>query len=179
MKYMKRGFTIIELMVVMGILAMLSTMLLLNFRSSGTSVSAQNQAASAVASDIRRMQSLSLAGSLYNTSVVCGYGVHYLDATSYRLFARTLVTGSSCVSGATLYQAADKTIEDRKIVNSRMSFSAPFADVYFEVPYGKTYTNGNGSLVQAPLTIGVIVTGQAAPIVTIKIYTSGKIDVSN
>lgn len=76
------GFTVLEILIVGAIIAVLSSMLFLNFRSAGNNITARNQTVSAILSDIRRAQSMATSSSIYTDSsnvrhTVCGYGVHY------------------------------------------------------------------------------------------------------
>lgn len=173
---MKKGFSLIEMVVVLGIIAVMATMLKLNFRSSATNMAARHQTAFIVASDIRRMQSMTVSGSGYQGAPACGFGVHYNNSTSYVLFARKFV-GVACIAGTTTYPAAtDAVIETKKLQNPSMVFRGSFNDVYFEVPSAKAYLGGDSGLAGVvPITITV--NGQASGTV-LSVYQSGKIDVS-
>ncbi len=172
-----KGFSLIEMIVVLGIIAVLGTMLKLNFRSSATNTAARHQTAFTVVSDIRRAQSMAVSGSGYQGTPACGFGVHYVSPTSYLLFARKLV-GGVCSAGTNIYPAATDSIVETKILqNPSMSFKAPpFADLYFEVPYAKAYLGGSSAL-GGVVTLQVVVTGQASGTL-LSVNQSGSIDVS-
>ena len=170
-----KGFSLIELIVVMSIVAVLGTTLVLNFRSSATNTAARHQVAFTVSSDLRRAQSMAVSESGHQGTPACGFGLHYVSPTRYQIFAHIL-GGASC--GMKTYQPGDPIIETKNIQNSAMSFKESFADVYFELPYAKAYLGGDSDPSQAPVTIEIVVTGEVAGTV-LSVHQSGKIDVTN
>ena len=159
----------------MAILALLSGFLVLNFRASGTSANARLQTAYVVIADIRDAQARAIAGTQYEGSSVCGYGVHYSDPMQYVLFAR--LKTASCPSVPQTYQPGDAIVATKKLVNTRMSISTPFSDIYFELPDPKTYIGGNNGA-GLSTTISIIVTSPLSSATVISVSTSGKIDIT-
>ena len=101
------GFSLTEMLIVMAIVAILSTLLLMNFRTTARNKTARNQVSSVVVSDLRRAQSMALSGAQKDGTIVCGYGLHYIDSQTYSLYAK-IPPGASC-SGLTTrnYAAGD------------------------------------------------------------------------
>lgn len=172
----------IEMLVSIAILGLLSTLLVYNFRASATTKNGRVQALNAVVSDIRRAQSMALAGSSYNGRAVCGFGVHYVDPTTYWIYARLApVDGSTCASNgkSRTYDTSippDPIVESRMLVNSKMVFRAAFVDIYFELPGARTYVNNRADPgIASNLYIGPL-GGAGSSLVSV--YTSGRMVVT-
>ena len=172
-----RGFSFIELLVVMGIIALLSSALVLSVRSSGNT-SALNQAGSVVGSDIRRMQSMALAGSSFQGSAMCGFGVHYVDDSTYLLFARSAPVSGTCASDVRpkTYEPGDVVVEQRRLSTTRIMVREAFPDVFYELPNPTTYLDGDASSNQVEIAL-VSRDDPTGTAVTVTVFTSGKIDV--
>ncbi len=200
-----RGFTLIEMLVVMSLMMVMTTSFYLNFRQASVGRSALNQAAAQVISDIRRTQSLALAGSQYPTgTVVCGFGLHYVNATSYQVYVvPDRDNNGSCaneIATTVNHLASDPAttvVETRTFPNTNISITAAFSDIFFVPPDPKTYINNDATLV-APIVgdcstlaehcanITVQIAGQSLPsspdcttqlCSRIKLYTSGQLNI--
>src|SRR5688500_14939484 len=76
------GFTLFEVLVVTIIISTLSMIMIFNFRSSASNITARNQTVAAIVADIRGAQSRATNSTIYVDQVggphtVCGYGLHY------------------------------------------------------------------------------------------------------
>lgn len=179
----KGGFSIIELMIVTAIVSTFSVVLILNFRASSTNQTARTQTASVVLSEIRNAQSSALSGSQYQGKSVCGYGVHYVDATSYYIYAKPVPVPNPCSSFSTRnYVASDIIVKNDALTNSNMKFNSSFQDIYFEPPNPKTYIDNDFSLGKSTAIV-IQPTNQAdcsqKPCTQITVFTSGQIDITN
>ncbi len=178
------GFSLVEILIVAAIIATLSVVLILNFRSSPKGKTGRDQAVAVIVSDFRGAQSKALAASLYQGVTVCGYGIHYVDSTTYLIYAGVLDNGAlTCQASNHNYQAGiDSIVETKKVINSNMVMAASFNDVFFEPPDPKTYINNNSALNVAPVAITIRLNGQAncvsGPCTVINVYTSGRIDIN-
>jgi len=107
----QKGFTIIELVVAMGVFLSLFLIVIVNFRS-GESVNELRLETQKVASDIRKVQTLALTGSNYNgiSMGIGGYGISfYKDDNNYIIFTDNVADG--------IYVEADDTLmETRTLV---------------------------------------------------------------
>lgn len=180
---MSKGFSIIELLVISAIIATFSVVLILNFKPSSTSKTARVQTASVILSDIRRAQSMSLSGSRYQGNLVCGYGVHYINQTSYLIYAKAIPISGACSSMTTRnYQIGDLIAETKNLVNYSMEMRSPFLDIFFEPPDPKTYLNNIFSLAASPQIILIQLKGQSVctqqSCTQVTIYSSGQIDIN-
>lgn len=107
----QKGFTMIELVVAMGVFLSLFLIVIVNFRS-GESVNELRLETQKVASDIRKVQTLALTGSNYNgiSMGIGGYGISFLeDNNNYIIFTDNVADG--------VYKEADDTLlETRTLV---------------------------------------------------------------
>ena len=180
----KNGFSVIELLVISAIIATFSVVLILNFRSSPKTRVARNQVAAIIVSDIRRVQSMAVAGNRYQGNVVCGYGIEYVSNVSYRLYAKPVPAAGPCSSVSTRnYQAGDLIVETKNLTNSNMEIRSSFSDVFFEPPDPKTYINNNPALNGPTTVISIQLKGQTncaqQSCTQITIYPSGQINLAN
>lgn len=186
-KFYRAGFSLVELLVVLAIVSSLSVVLVFNFRSSKTNLTARHQISSVIIADLRRAQSLALSGARYQGQSVCGHGIHYLNAGSYILYAGAPEGGGpTCAAANRNYQlGTDFVVDTIRVDNSYLAISGPvgglFEDVFFESPDPKVYLNNIQSLTGS-LDIYVVNRGEACVSVnctTITVYGSGRIDFVN
>lgn len=140
-----RGFTLIELMVVMSIILIMSALILASYRS-GQSRYSLNLAAQQLVSDLRQAQNMAISGK--NLAVTYkGYGVYFqTGGSSYILFGdvngnRTYETPSSDILLETT--PLPQGIKIASIVQGSSSYSS--AEVDFEPPAPKTYIKGKSA----------------------------------
>jgi len=171
------------MIVVIAIMTSLSAALFFNFRASSTNQTARNQASSVIISDIRRAQTLALAGSRYSGQLTCGYGVHYVSANSYSLFVITDSNAdNTCTGELTGYTSGASIMETRTLPTSSIVIRQAFDDIYFLSPFAKAYI-GQSAVSNVSTQIILQPEGQvdcvSNPCSTISVYTSGRIDTSN
>ena len=86
----KKGFTLVELLVVSGIILLMSAIIFPNYRAGGEALALQ-RSAHKLSQDLRRAEELALSAKAYPnapTSFKGGYGVNFqINSTSYTLFA--------------------------------------------------------------------------------------------
>ena len=181
---MSRGFSIIELLLITVIIATFSVVLILSFGFPPSSQTARYQTASVVASEVRRVQSMALAGSRFQGNTVCGYGIHYIDNTTYLIYAGVLDGGAvKCKDANHNYQAGiDLDVERKILINSRMEMRTTFLDFFFESPDPKTYINNNSSLIGPSISITIQLKNQQncarKSCAHVTVYPSGQIDLT-
>jgi prepilin-type N-terminal cleavage/methylation domain-containing protein len=177
-----QGFTLVEVLAVVVIIASFSIILLSNFRMSAPTEMAKRQVAAVIESDIKRVQSMSLAGTQYGGNIACGYGIHYQDKKTYLIYAK-MPPASGCSALSTRnYQAGDPILETRKISNPNLEFSGSFYDIFFEPPDPKTYINNSLSLSALPSEFIIQKKGQTScagqSCLYVRVYTSGRVDIA-
>lgn len=185
-KYQK-GFSLVELIVMLTIIALFSTLLLYNARSSKTGTTARHQISALIMADIRRAQSLALSGLQYQGQLVCGYGVHRVDAGSYLIYAGVPEGGGpTCIAANRNYQpGTDFVFETVRVDNTDLAVRGPiggsFFDLFFESPDPRVYLNNvydlNGAADIYVVNQGQVCGGTNCTIVTV--YGSGRVDVVN
>ena len=171
------GFTLIEILVVAGIIGFMSTSIIVNFSHKRIRL---EESYGFLISQIRIAQSDAVSSAKYNNYNPCGYGIHYIDSTHFTLYAGPNATTSNCQSINRNYSSLEDTLlKIQTFQDARIQFMSGFQDIFFEPPDPKTYLNNDASLNQAPQAITIGVTGTTCPTncKTIYIYPSGKIDV--
>lgn len=184
----KRGFTLIEVLVVTAIIGLMSSFLISNFSKTRLDLF---ETTSMVTGDIRAVQAKAAASSKYKNQIRCGYGIHYVSPTSYILFAGP-ATGPTvdCTTKDKIYDATDPTeyitVDTKNLFDSRVEIKniGPdngFKDIFFEPPNPKSYINGfSGLTLSQAIVIGKKnVACSATDCKTICVYNSGKIETLN
>ncbi len=160
-----------------ALVAFMSVVLISKFSRSRIHV---QEALALLSSQIRIAQTEAVSSAKRNNYIPCGYGVHYIDATHFTLYAGPNAATTTCQSINRNYQALEDTlISTPRFQDSQVQFKSSFADVFFEPPDPKTYIDNNASLNQGPVIITIGVAGTACPTdcKSLYIYPSGKIDV--
>ena len=123
------GFTIVEMLVVMLLVGIFSAILIANFQGAFTNAVILERAALGVISNIRRAQSLSIAGVAYQSNPICGYGIHYTDNETYLIYAGG---ENICSTSNKNYQSGnDYSYQQVKIIEKNVEFKNSFNDVFF------------------------------------------------
>lgn len=165
------GFTFTELLVVMFILSLLSTMVLISYRNNQKGY-LLSQSAQKLVSDIRKAQNMAISGVDISGGNYYGFGIYVLDnATSYILYGDE--------DGDSIYQPSDTTIETVNFSGEiRIGETAPLlagVDVFFRSPNPITYIDGDNLAGKtATITLEIIGTSSNKPVV---ITTAGLIEV--
>ncbi len=170
------GFTLIEVLVVAAITGIITTFMLLNFQRTRVDL---NESGGVLMADLRAAQNKALASTRYNSGsgskIRCGYGVHYINPTSYSVYAGPDASLNNCPSLNRNLDGADTIVATKKFVNEKVEFKATFSDIFWEPPNPDTYINNSSANASINITIGK--KGGACPqdCKTINVSTSGKI----
>ncbi len=171
------GFTLVELLVVAAITGVISTFMLINFQRTRVDLT---ENASIIIADLRATQNKALASTKYNSGsgqkIRCGYGVHYINPTSYSIYVGPDASSNNCPSLNRNLDGADTTATTKKFENNKVEFKAIFSDIFWEPPHPYTYINNSSSSASITITIGK--RGGTCPqdCKTINVSTSGKIE---
>ena len=175
----KSGFTLIEVAVVATITGMITAFMLLNFQRSRIDLTLTTNE---LVGSLRSAQTRALASERHDTGtglkIRCGYGIHYIDQTSYALYVGPDAASVSCSALNKNYDSADTIILTSTFIDTRVEFKASFNDIFFEPPDPKTYLNNDSTLGLPPQAITLGKIGGTCPndCKTINVYTSGKIE---
>ena len=172
-----RGFTLIEMIAVAGIIAFISTILLTQFSRSRIDLT---QGTNFFTANVRSAQINAVASTKYNGYNSCGYGIHYIDANHFALYAGPNASSTTCSTINRNYQSNEDTLfSAQTFPDNRIHFTISFSDIFFEPPDPKTYLNNSAALNQAPIGISICQVGGSCPqnCKTVYVYPSGKIEV--
>lgn len=176
-----KGFTIIELMVVTFIIVTISSLVLINYRSAGSS-QALNRSAQKLAFYIRKAQTMTLAGVNFSQSGSnrrCGYGVHFrIDKPE----DNQIFGVKNC--GSTNYSGGDPSIEQIEFENNVYVQSlTPTNNILgnqvltlvFTPPHPNTFINGNTTDTLATITLSL--TSDTSQTKTISVTNKGQVNI--
>lgn len=175
---MSKGFTLVEIAVVAAITGVITAFMLVNFQRSRIDLTLT---ANEFIGSLRLAQTRALASARYDTGtglkIRCGYGIHYINQTSYAIYVGPDAGSVSCSALNKNYDGADSIILTSVFIDTRVEFKSPFNDIFFEPPDPKTYINNDSTLGLPPqaMTLGKIGGTCPADCKTINVYTSGKI----
>lgn len=135
---MNKGFTIIEMLVVLAIIVIITGIVIFNIGGERQN-SALLRSAQKLSLDLRRAQSFALSSKVFKTfGVPCGWGVHFngVDSTSYIIFA-DLASFQDCSDRD--YQRASDGSEDFETINLELgitisNLSGSLGDIVFTPP---------------------------------------------
>lgn len=176
---MNKGFSLIEVIVVSSLIAILSSVLVLNFRSAAQKERKLRRQQLILLSDIRGIQSLVMAS--VDSEDVCGYGLHFVNPTTYATYKGS-DEGIDCPSTDHNYDSGidGNFFEQIKLKEENVEFSVSggspaFNDIFFESPDPKIYIDDATFPPLISQVITFCVTGTTT-CSSITIWNSGKID---
>lgn len=171
----RAGFTLIEILVVAGITGFIASAIIINFSRTRLDL---NETASIFVSDTRIAQSQAASSTKYGGAIRCGYGIRYIDSTSYAVYAGPDTASADCAAQNKNFGAEDTAISVKSFLDTRVEFKNSFYDIFFEPPDPKTYINNNATLgISQTITLGKKNAVCPSDCKTITIFTSGKIDI--
>lgn len=158
----QRAFSVIEMLVVVFVILLLTSLILVNYRS-GQKKYNLTQSIQRLSADLRQAQNLSLAIKNEAGGTPAGYGIHTLSATQYALFY-------NINQGLRAYSAGASQILRTITLSSGVTISPSSQSIYFMSPDPTTYINGVNSGSQAL----ILTSGSFNQ--TITVNASGRID---
>jgi len=187
--FSSEGFSLVEILVVTTIIVILSTLMVFNFRSSSTNTTSRHQVASVIVADIRELQARALAGISATGTIVCGYGIHFVNSQSYLTFTRQPDPVLCSKTDDRKFGAGNDQVLDTKIVGNpnfaiQTTSGWDNSDIYFEPPDPTTYINNEKTVagnIEPSETILIVRSNDPSDLSssTITVYASGKIDITD
>ena len=157
---MKRGFTLIELIVVIGILSGLISLFVLYSRDSERQLKLIREQARLI-SAVLRTKALSVQ-TFKSGEASCGYGVNF-STNAYRIFKEPKAADGSCANNKAWGDATDIEVESVNLSDTgvTLSTSPSMTDVFFTPPDPKVLLSP-GNLSQSVITLSVTIAGSAS-----------------
>ncbi len=172
-----RGFTLIEVLIVASITGLIASFLILSFSRTRGDI---DRAASGIVADIRNAQTRAVASTPYGGLVRCGYGIKYVDATHFMLFAGPGDALIDCSTQNRLFGPEDTAIETVPLADPNVVFKDTFSEIFFEPPDPRTYLNGDNAPTAQPANIALVPASGSCTGTTCKsicVYRSGRIEI--
>lgn len=168
------GFTLIEMIVSMVIIAFVSGAMFMG--QGAIRKYSLERVAREIASNIRDAQNRAISGKKYNDAVPCGYGIHYLNKSSYLLYAGQEASGD-CGLDRNYNAGTDSIVQTFTIPpREEIEISAGFLDIFFEPPHPIIYINKNPG-VGVSTTITLKSKKDPTKTKDIVVTTAGKIEI--
>lgn len=165
------GFTLIEILVVLAIMAVISSVLIADYRT-GQKKYSLDAAAQNIVSDLRRVQSMAMSGTTKTAEIIYDYGIHFDANTSYYTIFADKQANSQRYSNATADVMIERVNLENQVKVVAVSPNSSGLDVVFEPPNPKTYINKNSS---GPATITLQYGNDTSRTKTITITLAGAI----
>lgn len=184
------GFSIVELIVIMAIIGIMSSVVIVNMRSTDN-ISRTMAAQREVTSAIRLVQNYALQGKTQPNGAAiqapCGYGIVVLDATHYRLFYNFFQSGGGRTdcgsqnnnSNYRTYNVGSfgkSAVLSDNTLPTRVSFDPTSLNksIFFTLPSGGMFDGATGSNF-AGMSIGLGVSGDATSAKTVVVGIGGTV----
>lgn len=186
-----RGFTVVEMLVVVAIIVLITSSVLANYRG-GARESALLRSAQKLALDLRRSQSLAASSVLHYGQIPYGYGIHFdKNVNSYFIFAKCDPTNLYYISGSNVcwssYEEKVETfvpesgvnIKTLKGTNPCVVSAADDLDVVFKPPEPTTNIRKNSDNATACTTGEIVLSLEEEPLKTktVIVSTTGEIKI--
>lgn len=185
-KRYSEGFTLIEMLVVMAIIAIMSVALILNFRESSRTKNTLQRESLAIVAALRQAQSLSVASAKFNNIAPCGYGLHYDPTSKLPIVFFRPKSGGNCSLARKYDSSVDLEYSKVRFQSVSVEIKAPiFYDVYFQPPDPKTYINDVDPYIFGAVGTDVIIgfsdraCSSSPNCRKISVYPTGRIEVTD
>jgi prepilin-type N-terminal cleavage/methylation domain-containing protein len=186
---MKRGFSLIELLVVIGIFIVITSVILANNSKFNSSVLLGNMAYD-IALSIREAQVYGLSTQVYSNQFSVGYGIHFQGNNTYVLFADRNSPPNKRYESATDGIVQTYTVGRGNVIKnycgiktdgtkecSDNAAAITHLDIGFLRPNPDSTITGDSASAYSSGTITVV--GQSGETRTISIQSTGQISVTN
>jgi type II secretory pathway pseudopilin PulG len=139
------GFTLVEMMVVVSITILMTSLMLQNFSRSRVDL---DQMSLNVLGAVREAQTDVQSGSTYTGNYRCGFGITF-TATGYTIFAGPNADDPATVCSAT-DRSNDTIVRQASLANTALELAsgdspAALKTIFFEPPNPTTYINGSSA----------------------------------
>lgn len=152
-KNSQESFTLVELLVVISISMVIGAAAIMNFIG-GKRSNAVSRAADLILTEVRGVQNKATTIAQGNGQVSCGYGIHYEDETSFRVFSiepgsfscAKINSPSSDNSNRRYGSTTESITSNLELVELKKpnitKIDGSFSDIYFVPPEGLVFIDG-------------------------------------
>lgn len=153
----KKGFTLVEFIIVIAIIGVLSSVALYSLTTSRENTNLRN-AQREVSSAIGLAKSYALQGvTVSGSGTPCGYGFRFISNQSYEIFYIKPASGSSCSDFvyAGCYASGNNCVRLEEFSlggNVRIREAVENSEIYFAVPHGAAYQESGAAFSTRVLT---------------------------
>lgn len=153
---MNRGFSLVELLVVIGVITLMTALIVPNYRFGDKSL-ALARTSSKLAQDLRRVQNLAISAQKFSGAVPAGYGVYFnlSQPAQYILFAD--LDANKIYSGAS-EKVETIAMEKQMRISSLSPVSGSSLNIVFNPPDPSVFVTPDAAT--ARITIEAIGTTQ-------------------
>lgn len=150
---LQKGFTLVELLVVISISMVIGAAAIMNF-TGGERANAVTRAADLILTKVRSVQNKATTVAQGNGNVPCGYGLHYQNETSLKIFSVSPKSSFKCAEinssgsdennrryGSTT-ESISSDLETVELKRPNVVKIDPFPDIYFVPPEGLVFIDG-------------------------------------
>lgn len=170
---MKKGFTLVEILISIGIVALLSSAMIAYNRVGGRQIILFKEQAK-VLGVLSRAKTLSIS-TFGEIAVSCGWGVHFEAPKTFLIF-KDLAASGDCSLADKKYSGTDELFESFDL-DSGVEFDSSLttlSDIVFVPPYFSVVINSDSVQDFAAVVIKTIDGGSSA---TIKVNSAGQISI--
>ncbi|MGB9848016.1 MAG: pilus assembly FimT family protein [Minisyncoccia bacterium] len=138
-----RGYTLVEILVVLGVSALLSGLLLVYSRQ-GEKIGEIMRVRAQIVSDINRVKNLAITAATWQGQLTCGYGI-YFDVTNNQYIIFTDVSSNCDISSHLRNQAQTQDVEVIKVPQRFTLSNTNVQEVFFMPPQPFVYFDGQAA----------------------------------
>lgn len=131
----RQGFTLIEVLVVASLTVMMAVILIRNFSSRKFDF---DRIANYVEADIRLAQTYALASKQWGGALRCGYGITWVDSTTYNIYAGKDSSTDSCAPSFAFSSSGTTPIAKTVLIHPEVQI-LQFQDSFYLPPDPRLY----------------------------------------
>ncbi len=141
-----RGFTLIEVLVVASLTVMMAVVLIKNFSNRRFDF---DRVANNVEADVRLAQTYALASKQWGGAFRCGYGITWVNANTYNIYAGKDSSTDSCAPSFTFASSGTTPIAKTVLINPAVQI-LQFQDSFYLPPDPILYVGASSNRAVSP-----------------------------
>jgi len=152
-----KGFTLLELMVVIGIMSVLSAVLLLYNRTGEKQIILSREQArlTSVLFQARSLSLNSFGAEIRGGDVqICGYGVNFSPPQTFTIFQDRLAGGTNCAASNKIFDGGEEV--SVQTLDSAIKITSNFSNILFMPPEPTVVIDGDSGREQSIVAVSFI-----------------------